>query len=211
MIWCRSQDYEELKQVPVKQIRRDLVKIKGKLSIVLNKTLVVSTHQNRLGDAIQMSTHNECLYGELTKFILQLSLNTLLSVPLIHRNIYSKVYETRGFVKRWAFVNKSGDMYSVFGRFEKRKKKKKKKKRGKHLVTSFLCFISVLLGAHCGNSSAIFSRMLFLIRLYTESFVNETFPTLFYRSGARTYFRSLKLELNAWRQGQKLQTKLKLF
>ena len=42
------------------------------------KTSVVGTHQNRLSEAILMSTHNICFDGELMKIILQLSSNILL-------------------------------------------------------------------------------------------------------------------------------------
>ena len=38
---------------------------------------VVGAHQNRLVEAILMSTHNICFYAEMTKIILQLSPNTL--------------------------------------------------------------------------------------------------------------------------------------
>ena len=38
----------------------------------------MGTHQNRLVEAILMSTHNISFYGKLTKIILQLSSNTLL-------------------------------------------------------------------------------------------------------------------------------------
>ena len=42
-------------------------------------TYVVGTHENRLDDeAILMSTHNICFYGALMKIILQLSSTTLL-------------------------------------------------------------------------------------------------------------------------------------
>ena len=42
------------------------------------KTYVVDTHKNRLGEAILMSTHYICFYGEISKIIPKLSPNTLL-------------------------------------------------------------------------------------------------------------------------------------
>ena len=56
--------------------------IKGKFAYFFIKTYVVDTHYNHLAEAILMSTHNICFYGELTKIILQLSSNTT-SVPLL--------------------------------------------------------------------------------------------------------------------------------
>ena len=38
---------------------------------------MVGTHLNRLAEAVLMSTHNKCFYGELTQMILHLLSNTL--------------------------------------------------------------------------------------------------------------------------------------
>ena len=38
----------------------------------------MDTHKNRLGEAILMSTHNLCFYGEIANIIPKLSLNTRL-------------------------------------------------------------------------------------------------------------------------------------
>ena len=41
------------------------------------KTYIVGTHSKHLGEALLMSTHNICIYGEIRNIIPELSLNAL--------------------------------------------------------------------------------------------------------------------------------------
>ena len=50
----------------------------------------MSTH-NIFAEAILMSTHNICFYGELTKIILQLSSNTLICSIALHNHLVGPV------------------------------------------------------------------------------------------------------------------------
>ena len=52
--------------------------IKGEFCLFLNKNLMLWV-LIRIGEAILMSTHNICFYGELTKIIHQLPSNTVLT------------------------------------------------------------------------------------------------------------------------------------
>ena len=60
----------------VEQIRRLFGDNLDNFAYFSIKTYVMGTHENRFTEAILMSTHNICFYGELTKIILQLSSNT---------------------------------------------------------------------------------------------------------------------------------------
>ena len=61
-------------------------KIRDNFAYFSIEIYVVGTRHNCLGEAILMSTHNICFYGELMKIILELSSNTLLicSSVIIH-------------------------------------------------------------------------------------------------------------------------------
>ena len=60
------------------------------------KTYVVGTHWNCLAEAILMSTHNICFYGEIMKIILQLSPSThhicSTGLGMIFQNFSIKAY-----------------------------------------------------------------------------------------------------------------------